>query len=556
MSIRSATPPSKAAPAAASGVVEAGETRNADTKPYKNGSTATNQNSNGVHHSHSPSQFHRVPDNFGSLASCAHLDQVLESRAKDTVLGTYRQAVLVSQPISDTTTYRTKDGATVDWEKLASKKRSSLRCSECHLPNFYHLMICLQCPNVSCHEHSIRHYKSSSHMFAIDSAVGLLYCFKCENYVNHSLLELLRCQVQGTRPHISQMENYDNPNKLSMLGLKGFINLGSTCFMSSILQTFIHNPIVRCQFINNDLHYFNCKYLYNQEVTGTLNEDNACITCSIDGIFKDFFTAQDIKGYGMTNLLSTAWYKQKSLAGFQEQDAHEFWLFLLNEFHSDHIRVIKEEAEGGEEEEEHPCTCVGHACFSFELQSCVRCQCGAENITVDPPTFELSLELSSSLIKKDQEGTINLVTCLDSFTREEELESKISCKNCLKQSGASKTLKLKSTPPVLSIQLKRFNHNISNDTSSKVEIPVQVPPFLDLAKYTVNDADEMKIYELFSVVCHIGSVSTGHYVVYAKGGQGQWFKFDDSVITIEKENTVMEAAKTNGYLLYYILHDT
>ncbi|KAI3405308.2 hypothetical protein KGF56_001879 [Candida oxycetoniae] len=496
-----------------------------------------------------------VLDNLGSLPSCAHLDQVLSSRAQETVLDTYRQAVLISHQIDiSTTNYRTKDGANIDPEKILAKKLLSLKCSECDSSDFQQVMICLQCPNVSCHRHAHSHYKGSQHMFSIDSNLGLLYCFKCNAYINHPRLEKLRCQVMGVQSvedvTKTEAENYSDPNKLAMLGLKGFVNLGSTCYMSSILQTFVHNPILKTRFFNNDLHYFNCKYLYDQEVTGSIHEGNACITCSIDKIFKEFYTMESTEGFGMTDLLTTAWYKQKSLAGFQEQDAHEFWQFLLNELHSDHIRVSNQHG---------VCTCISHACFGFQLQSCVKCNCGAENITVDPPTFELSLELSfknDKSDKNDKHTSIDLYTCLDSFTREEKLDTRISCKSCFKEAGATKTLRLKNLPPVLSIQLKRFKHNIQNDTSSKVEIAVEIPSFFDLNKYTVDAEDGQKIFELFSVVCHIGSVSTGHYMVYTKNWQGLWFKFDDSIITIEKEEDAMEAAKSNGYLLYYIMHNT
>ncbi|KAI5959656.1 hypothetical protein CANMA_004092 [Candida margitis] len=494
------------------------------------------------------------PDNFESIESCIHLDQVLDSRARETVFDTYRQAVMISEPIYEPVVYKSKkDGTVISHDKVLSKKLSSLKCTECEVSNFGQVMICLQCPHVGCAEHSQLHYKGTSHMFAIDSNLGLLYCFKCNSYINHSELEKLRLEAMGiTEVNRGDQENipdnYTSPNKLAAQGLKGFVNLGATCFMSSTLQTFVHNPIIKSQFFNNDFHYFNCKYLHDQDISDTIGEQNACITCSIDLIFKELFTSSTNEGFGITNLLTTAWYKQKSLAGFQEQDAHEFWQFILNEFHQDHTRIQTQMNDDAPMEE--TCTCITHSTFSFELQSCVKCNsCKGVTETVDP-MIDLSLEINH-LKKKEN---IDLYDCLDLFTSEEKLEAMISCKQCSAKSQATKTLKLKSIPPVLSIQLKRFNHNIINDTSSKVETPVKVPLYLNIAPYCVDQGSAKDtVFELFSVICHIGSVNTGHYVVYTKNAQGQWLKFDDSVVSIVDQSDVVNS---NAYLLYYIIHNT
>lgn len=494
---------------------------------------------------------HFQPDNFESIKSCIHLDQVLDSRAKDTVFDTYRQAVMVSQPIDETFLYKPKkDGTVISHDQILGKMLSGLRCTDCEVSDFCQVMICLQCPHVGCQEHSLLHYKGTLHMFAIDLNLSLLYCFKCNEYINHPELEKLRLEVMHIADIVTDDEegniaNYTSPNKLAAKGLKGFVNLGATCFMSSTLQTFVHNPIIKSQFFNNDLHYFNCNYLHDQDVNGNIGEQNACITCSIDLIFKEVFSLKTNEGLGITNLLTTAWYKQKSLAGFQEQDAHEFWQFVLNEFHQDHHRI---RTQLGDVPKEETCTCITHSTFSFELQSCVKCKsCEAVTETVDP-MIDLSLEINH--LKKQQ--NVDLYDCLDLFTQEEKLDAMISCKQCSTQSRATKTLKLKSIPPVLSIQLKRFNHNIMNDTSSKVETPVKVPLYLNIAPYCVDpNSTKDLVYELFSVICHIGSVNTGHYVVYTKTPQNQWLKFDDSVVSIAEQKDVVNS---NAYLLYYIIH--
>ena len=58
-------------------------------------------------------------------------------------------------------------------------------------------------------------------------------------------------------------------------------------------------------------------------------------------------------------------------------------------------------------------------------------------------------------------------------------------------------------------------------------------------------------YELFGVVCHIGSVNTGHYVTVIKNNEGKWFKFDDSVVTLM---TWGQVSQLKAYMLFYMIH--
>ena len=539
------------------------------------------------------------PDNYSSINSCNHIESVLGTKAKNTVFETYRQAVLISQPIinnnnnnntnnTNNNNYKSiyklkKDGSIIPIEKLINSKNLVLKCHQCHLNNFGNSMICLQCPHVGCcfndYNHSYSHYKSTKHMFSIDSSCGLLYCFKCNDFINHPELEKIRLQIvlgehdeekkkKTTTTTVDDdddddfiKQNYVDPGQIAIKGLKGFVNLGATCFMSSILQTLIHNPLIKYQFFNNDLHYFNCEKFHNQFINqGNIDENNACITCSIDNIFQSFYTSTTNEGFGMTNLLTTAWYKQKSLAGFEEQDAHEFWQFLLNEFHMDYQRIInnlnlnlnlnlnqdnneKNTHSSNDDSVVNSCGCIMHSTFSFELQSCIKCDsCDSITETVDP-MIDLSLEVNFT----------NLYQSLQSFTRDEKLDD-YNCKNCNNNkstttTSAIKKLRLKTLPQILSIQLKRFRHDILGSfQATKIQSHINFPLFLNVTEYSViNDTDY--IYQLFAVVCHQGSINTGHYTVFIKNN-GNWYKFDDSVVTMVSQDVVINS---EAYLLYYIV---
>lgn len=505
------------------------------------------------------------PDNFAHIQPCAHLKSVLETKAHDTVLSTYQQAVAISIAVNPLLLKHVvytlkKDGSKVPHTKLTEYKSQALRCTTCKRCSYDLVFICLQCPHVGCYnEHAKAHATSQNHVFAIDSHNGLLYCFSCGDYINNAALNRIRLAtiatfVGGDAPldtdaseSLLLLAGYSKPSSHAAVGLKGIVNLGLTCFMNCILQTLLHNPLARYHFFNNDFHYFHCA-LQGAYMDEFIDEHSACVTCLLDGIFKEFFTSSSTEGFGITTLLTTAWYKNRLLAGFQEQDAHEFWQFLLNELHSDYERVAE-----AANVPLLPCKCILHSTFHGLLESSVTCgNCGAVTSTVDP-LVDLSLEINHL------NASPSLYDCLDQFTHKEALDMMYKCRLCRTETKAHRSLRIKKIPPVLSIQLKRFKHNVSNDSASKIESKVDAPLFLNLTRYASDydasapdNIDNNKVYELFAVVTHMGLVNTGHYIALVKNSTGQWFKFDDSVVShISHE----EVKNTNAYLLFYIAHN-
>lgn len=351
-------------------------------------------------------------------------------------------------------------------------------------------------------------------MFAI-LTFGQLFCFKCQDYVGAPELEAQRIAllvasqrlssapgmpVYPFAPNLSDKtralveQNLRPPLYKASTGLKGFVNMGSTCYMSTILQTFVHNPFIR--------EYF----LLGAHAHCTTDQ---CVTCRIDEVFVDFFTLDSSQGYGLTRFLATCWRINRSLAGYSQQDAHEFWQFVLGEFHKTHSKSL-----------EGPCQCITHKVFAGELQSSVRCgSCGRVTKKIDP-VLDLLLD-----IKHKSSSASSVEECLTRFTSPEALEGGYSCDHCGKQGNASKKLSVKSLGPVLAVQLKRFEH-LPSGQSLKVEDPVSFPVILDMKQYCTRTTSESKqdgemTYELFAVVCHIGQVNTGHYICMVKNSDGQ-----------------------------------
>ena len=65
--------------------------------------------------------------------------------------------------------------------------------------------------------------------------------------------------------------------------------------------------------------------------------------------------------------------------------------------------------------------------------------------------------------------------------------------------------------------------------------------------------DDSSLYDLFSVVCHVGSAEQGHYTAFNRSSvNGDWCYYDDSVVVPALESEVSsEIAASLAYLLFY-----
>ncbi|KAH6583712.1 hypothetical protein BASA50_010139 [Batrachochytrium salamandrivorans] len=488
---------------------------------------------------------------------------------------------------------------------------------------------CLQCVFLGCWKdsHIQKHLRSKNHMFAMDFAHCTVFCCKCNDYVydldmerilnsERSRINMIISRIKEpnnrrvlhqewvpTLTEIQQIQDHSTLQKCS--GLRGLRNMGSTCFMNTILQTFIHNPLLRAHFLSDKHDRQLCP-----------RRDTPCLACEMDDLFRQFYTGKT-SPYGPTSFLYAMWMSQKHLAGYQQQDAHEFFISVLNEIHNNcsgqqsHAHSIT-----------HPCKCIIHQVFGGLLQSDVTCQkCGNVTTACDP-ILDISLDIKSSSkaasaanskkgglgVSKPSTSTsglgntgrsssggtdldyaehrhkpgepYSLLQCLEGFTLPERLgPNQYTCASCGNTfQEATKQLSMKHLPPVLAIQLKRFEHTTT--ASTKIDTLVKVPSELDMTPHTTRsiklrtkllaarkDSASRRIplrgipgfdtmtdgiptykYSLFAIVNHEGKMDTGHYKAYAKC-RDQWFMFDDHTITVTTQKTALES---NGYMCFYI----
>ncbi|KAL3877687.1 hypothetical protein ACJMK2_035354 [Sinanodonta woodiana] len=476
--------------------------------------------------------------------------------------------------------------------KSADARRRKANQCICYVCRLYtpRLHACMSCVYIGCYGrgHIHEHAYKKEHYLAIDVCYGVVHCFACQDYVyDKELEEIARASTPklalGVGIKMTFLEWEPNDQEIDLLrrnakrrrveerstiGLRGLINLGNTCFMNCIVQALIHTPVLRDYFLA-DKH--NCNIHMN------LNNNNQCLVCELSQIFQEFYSGIQAPHIPY-RLLHLVWTSARHLAGYEQQDAHEFLIAALDLLHQ-HCQATNGNVESGRP---HHCNCIIDQIFTGGLQSDVTCkQCNNVSTTIDP-IWDVSLDLgpaspatngshSSSLCSGYSNSPGNydptsLIDCLKRFTKPEHLGSsaKIKCSCCHSYQESTKQLTMKKLPIVACFHLKRFEH--STGYHKKIATYVSFPEELDMTPFMSssrnnNNGYSLQVvqeaarslscenkYSLFAVVNHSGTIECGHYTCYVRQHKDQWFKCDDHLIT---KAMPQEVLNSEGYLLFY-----
>ncbi|XP_020108559.1 ubiquitin carboxyl-terminal hydrolase 22-like [Ananas comosus] len=347
--------------------------------------------------------------------------------------------------------------------------------------------------------------------------------------------------------------------------------------MNSILQVLLHAPPIRNYFLSDRHNRFLCQQRSRKKKAPGADPP-ACLACNLDEMYSAVFSG-DRSPYSPAKFLHSWWQQASNLANYEQQDAHEFFISILDRIHEN-----MEDDQHKSRSQGHRDCCIAHRVFSGVLRSDVTCtNCGFTSTTYDP-CLDISLDLDSGRnsmaslkphIRNGEKdlsyGVSTLMRCLESFTRPERLDSeqKFFCQRCKDRKESLKQMSIRRLPLVTCFHIKRFEHSSVKKMSRKVDHYLQFPFSLDMTPYlsssilrsrfgyrifpSVGDdsdaANELSSeFEIFAVITHSGRLDAGHYVTYLRLND-HWYKCDDTWITSVDENIVRAS---QAYMLFYV----
>ena len=353
-------------------------------------------------------------------------------------------------------------------------------------------------------------------------------------------------------------------NFLYRKGLCGLSNIGNTCFMNSILQCINHTlPLT--------------EYFMSNEWKDDLREDKPHI--------------QLVEQWN--NLSRTLWYRNSNITpanffrvlinlirrigitqfqGFTQNDSQEFLQFFLDCLHTGLSREVVMNINGEVKDEIDK-----HAFKAFEswrtffkndfskIIELFYSQFYQEVITIknipsdnndDSKTSEIkttteisylyepfnSLSLEIPELTNENTKSLDIYDCLNNFTQKELIietdEKKIYRHSFIWSLGE-----------ILIIFFKRFSFDYDSRRGHKKSILVNFPlDNLDLTPYVKGYCKDECVFNLYAVVNQVGSLNSGHYYSYIKNTDGNWYSFNDNIVsTLDTDSVVSE----NAYCLFY-----
>ncbi|KAG7380325.1 Ubiquitin carboxyl-terminal hydrolase 7 [Phytophthora pseudosyringae] len=317
--------------------------------------------------------------------------------------------------------------------------------------------------------------------------------------------------AQSTLETTQHLLSYDSKEETGMVGLK---NQGATCYLNSLLQTLFHLRAFR-------------QVVYE---TPTVQEDtNDSVSLALQRVF---YRLQRQRKAVSTKELTRS-FGWSAIDSFMQHDVQELYRILCDRLEEKMKRTRMDSAI--------------QKLFEGKVRSFVQC------VNVDFQSFR---DESFYDLQLDVKGCKDLMQSFRKYVEVEMLDgdNQYEAEGHGKQ-DAKKGIKFLTFPPVLNIQLKRFEYDPMRDGMVKIHDRFEFPKTLMLDEFISDDGKEKVedskekssryIYHLHSVLVHSGGVHGGHYYVFIRPGKHiatstDWFRFDDDHITHVDEQVAVE----------------
>ncbi|KAG1052933.1 hypothetical protein G6F43_004949 [Rhizopus delemar] len=322
--------------------------------------------------------------------------------------------------------------------------------------------------------------------------------------------------------------NYDSKKTTGYVGLH---NQGATCYMNSLFQS---------------LYFTNYFRLAVYQIP--TDNDEPCNSIAL-ALQRLFFNLQ-FSNYAVSTTEVTRSFGWNTVDAFMQRDVQEFNRLLQDN--------LERKMKGTPAEDSIKRLFVG------KMKSYIKC---------------INVEYESSRSEDYYDIQLNVKNCKnleESFRNYIEVET-LEGENKYMAEGyglqdAKKGVIFESFPPVLHLQLKRFEYDMMRDAMFKINDRHEFPPVIDLEPYLSDTANRSTShrYALHGVLVHTGDSSGGHYFAFVRPTiEDKWFRFDDDRVTPALLREVLEdnyggemlnthpklrnvKRSTNAYMLVYI----
>lgn len=280
--------------------------------------------------------------------------------------------------------------------------------------------------------------------------------------------------------------------------MKGFTNLGNTCYLNAGLQMLIQNRDL-CNII-------------------LAFKDKSDILSNFSDFINSYYDKSNDKSISPKYIKKLIGKRNEIFSGYGQQDSSEFIVFLLDLINSEVNKFCGNKN-------------IIEKIFEIEITTSTKCK------VLSCLNVSNNLERSTILMLNLNNTCKNLDDCYN-FTKQKvkfEGEEKYFCEKCNKKRIASQRKDITRWPKNLIIWLRRYeqNGNKLSKHSQEIQIPI------------VWKGD----YHLKGIVLHSGSLFGGHYV-YAGKIDNIWYLFNDSSVS-ELHKSALINIINNGYIYYY-----
>lgn len=429
-------------------------------------------------------------------------------------------------------------------EFYGDKKDEKFECNKCN--SSLYLLFCAHCFQIGCtrNKHNRMHFQEKNHFLAYNIEKRHLFCYSCEDYIRrHDLKNLYyyeshlnlesksgdkRTESLDNSIFTSEFFNDSNKNQLRSsirsgsqnflfkpntdsvlldklndkiykkypcIIIKGFGNLGNTCYINSLLSILIYSDEFKNYFLGNKHCISSCW------------EEN-CILCGFKEIYTDLYSK--LPGITFHNFFYRLIRKDSYFLGSKQQDVHELFIHLADLIHKTGDSV--------------GCKCLMHSIFYGMNKihfSCLACN---QRFIKQEEFFDLSLQITESV-------STSLKKFFDS-----EIVTNLNCDKCGVNAQFDRKYEASILPKLLCLHIKRFE--FKNGRITKITDVIHNDNIILLGS---------TYFYLYGFIVHEGDINSGHYLSYVRINNK--FKcFNDENIRNVKARDVQV---NSSYLLFY-----